>query len=119
MYESKAVTVSLSKFLLVETSLCIYQVRTERKVGHHCEIKVQGPCENEYEKYSLNSGQCSFLVDEDFCAVKLHDDMDENVVKSTCGGVTLEFNIWKDRKIRIQNLTGEKFPFEVCLVGTL
>ena len=65
MCEIKAVVVSISINLLVAASLCIYQAQTENKVGHHSEIKSQGPCENEYKKYCLNDGECYYLVDED------------------------------------------------------
>ena len=65
MCEKKAVVVSLSKFLLVAASFCIYQAATEKKVEHHSKIKSQCPCENEYKKYCLNGGECFYLVDED------------------------------------------------------
>ena len=65
MCETKAVVVSISLFLLVAASFCIYQAQTENKVGHPSKIKSQGPCENEYKKYCLNGGECYYLVDED------------------------------------------------------
>ena len=65
MGETKSVVVSLSIILLVAASLCIYQAQTENKVGYHSKIKSQGPCENEYQKYCLNCGECYYLVDED------------------------------------------------------
>ena len=65
MRVTKAVRVSISLILLVAASFCIYQAHTENKVGHHSNIKSQGPCENEGKKYSLNGGECYYLVDED------------------------------------------------------
>ena len=65
MLETKAVVVSISLFLLVAASFSIFQAQTENKVGHHSKIKSQSPCENEYKKYCLNGGKCSYLVDED------------------------------------------------------
>ena len=65
MCETKAVIVSISIILLVAASFCMYQAHTENKLGHHSKIKSQGPCENEYKKYSLNSGECRYLVDVD------------------------------------------------------
>ena len=65
MCETKAVVVSMSINLLVAASFCVYQAQTESKVGHRSKIKIQGPCENEYEKYCLNGGECYYLVDED------------------------------------------------------
>ena len=65
MCDTKAVVVSISLFLLVAESFCIYQAQTENKVGHHSKIKSQGPCENEYKKYCLNGGECYYLIDED------------------------------------------------------
>ena len=50
MCETKAVVVPISLILLVAASFCISQARTENKVGHHSEIKTQGPCENEYKE---------------------------------------------------------------------
>ena len=63
MCETKEVVVSISLILLVAASFCIYQPHTENKVGYYSKIKSQGPCENEYEKYCLNGGQCYYLVD--------------------------------------------------------
>ena len=34
-------------------------------MGHHSKIESQGPCENEYKKYCLNSSDCCYLVDEE------------------------------------------------------
>ena len=66
MCETKAVVVSISLMLLVAASFCLHQAHTEEKVGHHSRIKCQGPCENEYKKFCLNSGECYYLIDEDF-----------------------------------------------------
>ena len=68
MCEIKAVVVSISIILLVATSFCIYQDQTENTVGHHSEIKSEGPCEIEYKKYCMNGGECFYLVDEDIVA---------------------------------------------------
>ena len=65
MCETKAAVVSTSIILLEAASSCVYQAHTENKVGHHSKIKSQGPCENEYQKYCLNGGECYYLVDED------------------------------------------------------
>ena len=63
MCEKQAVVISISIILLVAASFCLHQAETEIKVGHHS--KSQGPCENEYNKYCLNGGECYYLVDED------------------------------------------------------
>ena len=65
MCETKEVVVSISLILLVAAIFCIYQAHTENKVGHHSNIKCQGPCKNEYKKYCWNGGECYYLVDED------------------------------------------------------
>ena len=65
MCETKAVSVSISILFLVAAGFCIYQTHTDIKVGHHSEIKSQGPYKNEYKKYCLNSGECYYLVDKD------------------------------------------------------
>ena len=65
MCETKAAVLSISKFLLVATSFCIYQAQTENKLGHHSKIQSQGPCENEYKKYCFIGGECYYLVYED------------------------------------------------------
>ena len=49
MCETKGVVVSISLFLLVAASFCIYQVHTEKKVGQHKEIKSESPCEKGYK----------------------------------------------------------------------
>ena len=64
MCETKAVVVSVSIILLVGASFCINPAHTENKVGHHSEIKSQGPSENEYKQYCLNGGECYYVVDE-------------------------------------------------------
>ena len=65
MCDTKAVVVSISLFLLVAASFCIYQAQTGNKVGHRSKMKCQGPRENEYKKYCLNGGECYYLVVED------------------------------------------------------
>ena len=54
MWEIKTVLLSLSLVLLAAASFCIYKGLIEKKPGHQSEIRVQGPCENEYKKYCLN-----------------------------------------------------------------
>ena len=50
------------------TGFCIYQVNSEKKVGHHSEIKSESPCEKVYKKFCLNGGECYYLDDEDIVA---------------------------------------------------
>ena len=47
MCEIKTVII-VAALLLAATGFCIYQVKS--KVGHHSEIKSEGPCEKEYKK---------------------------------------------------------------------
>ena len=54
--------------LLAVTCLCIYQTKSEKKVGHHSEIKSESPCEKEYKKYCLNGGECYYLNYEDIAS---------------------------------------------------
>ena len=68
MCETKAVVVSISLFLLVAASFCIYQAQTEKKVGYYSEMKSESPCNKGYKKYCLNDGDCYYLVDEDIVA---------------------------------------------------
>ena len=65
MFKTKAVVLSISLILLVGASFFIYQAQTENKVGHQRKIKSQGPRGNQYKKYCLNGGKCSYLVDVD------------------------------------------------------
>ena len=58
--ETKAVLVSLSLFLQVAASFCIYQTYTENNV----DTVKKAPCENEYKKFCLNGGDCFCQVDE-------------------------------------------------------
>ena len=67
MCEIKTV-ITVAALLLAATGFCIYQVKSEKKVGHHSEIKSEGPCEKEHKKYCLNGGECFYLVDEDIVA---------------------------------------------------
>ena len=63
MCEIKTVTI-VAALLLAATGFCVYQVKTEKKVGQHSEIKSEIPCENEYKKYCMNEGECYYLSDE-------------------------------------------------------
>ena len=56
----------VAALLLAAAGLCIYQVKTEKKVGQHSEIKNESPCENKYKQYCMNGGECYYLADEDF-----------------------------------------------------
>ena len=65
MCEIKTVIV-VAVLLLAVTGFCTYQLNP--KVGHHSEIKSEGPCEKEYKEYWMNGGECFYLVDEDIVA---------------------------------------------------
>ena len=67
MCEIKIVLI-VAALLLAATGFCIYQVNSEKRVGHHSEIKSESPCEKEYKKYCSNGGECYNLVDEDTVA---------------------------------------------------
>ena len=58
----------VAALLLAVLGFCIYQTKTEKKVGHHSEIKSEGPCEKVYKNYCLNGGECFYLVEEDIVA---------------------------------------------------
>ena len=45
MCEIKTVKI-LAVLLLAATGFCIYQVNSEKKVGHHSESITENPCEN-------------------------------------------------------------------------
>ena len=90
MSETKAVKGSISIILPVAASFCIYQLHTQENVGHHCGIRSQDPCEIEYEKLCLNSGECYYLADNYIVAVIAHGYIEENDVKGTCSGTRLE-----------------------------
>ena len=64
MWKTKAVALLMSLILLVAAKFCICQAHIENKVGHHSRIESQGPCKNEYKKYSLNGGERFYIVDE-------------------------------------------------------
>ena len=48
----------VAALLLEVIGFCIYQVKSEKKVGHHSEIKSESPCEKKYKKFCLNGGEC-------------------------------------------------------------
>ena len=58
----------VAALLLAAIGFCIYQVNSDKKVGHHSEIKSESHCEKEYKMYCLNGGECYYLVDDDFVA---------------------------------------------------
>ena len=64
MCEIKTV-IFVAALLLATTRFCINQVKSEKKVGQHSEIKSGSPCEKKYKKSCMNGGDCFFLVDED------------------------------------------------------
>ena len=67
MCEIKTVLI-IAALLLAETGFCIYQVYSEKNVGHHSEIKSESPCEKRNKKFCLNGGECYSLVGEDVVA---------------------------------------------------
>ena len=99
MCETKAVVVSISLFLLVVASCCIYQAHTGNKVGHPSQIKSQGPCENEYKKYCLNAGECYYLVDEETIDCNCTWLYGGKRCEITCGGTRLQFKIYSDETL--------------------
>ena len=48
MCEIKTVLI-VAALLLAATGFCIYQVNSEKKPGHHSEMKSESPCEKEYK----------------------------------------------------------------------
>ena len=67
MCETKTVLI-VAALPLVATGFCVYQIKSEMKVGQHSEIKCASPCGKEYKKYCLNGGECYYLDDEDVVA---------------------------------------------------
>ena len=65
MWEMKTVLIAAA-LLVAVTGFCIYQLNSDKKVGHPSEIKSESPCEKAYKKYYLNGGDCFNLMDEDF-----------------------------------------------------
>ena len=55
----------VAALLLAVTGFCIYQVNSDKKVGHHSEIKSESPCGKQYKKFCLNGGECYCLIGED------------------------------------------------------
>ena len=64
MCEIKTVII-VAVLLLAVTGFCIYQVKSEKKVGQHSEIKNESPCEKKCKKDCLGRADCYYLVDED------------------------------------------------------
>ena len=64
MCEFKTVKI-LAVLLLAATGFCIYQVNSEKKVGHNSEIKTETPCGKQQKKCCLNGGECYYPVGED------------------------------------------------------
>ena len=46
----------------------MYQVKYEKKVGHHSEIESESPLEKKYKKFCLNGSECYYLFDENIVA---------------------------------------------------
>ena len=49
MCEIKTVLI-VAVLLLAVTGFCIYQVKSDKTVGQHSEIKSESPCEKEYKR---------------------------------------------------------------------
>ena len=69
MFEIKTV-INVAALVSAATGLCINQVNSGNKLGHHSEIKKESPCEKEYKNYCLNGCECYYLTDEDIVACK-------------------------------------------------
>ena len=59
------IVINFAFLLLAALGLCIYQVNSDKKVGHHSEIKTESICGNQQKKCCLNGGGCYYLVSED------------------------------------------------------
>ena len=64
MFEIKTVLI-VAVLLIAATGFCIHQVFSEKKVGHHSDVKTEGPCGKDHKKYCLNGGECYYPVGED------------------------------------------------------
>ena len=58
-------TVLTAAALLLAADFFIYQIISDKEVGHSSHLKSESPCEKEFEKYCLNGGKCYHLIDED------------------------------------------------------
>ena len=68
-------------FIVITTSLFIYQVRTTEKMGQNPD-----PCIEEYKDYCMNEGECFSHVEENII-VFVHHFTEGNAVISSCGGI--------------------------------
>ena len=84
MCEIKTVLI-VAALLLVATGFCIYQVKSEKKVGHQSKIKSKSPCEKKSKKCCLNGGECYYLDDEDILGCNC---------RWLYGGKRCEKNMW-------------------------
>ena len=95
MCQTKTILVSLPIILIVASIFCIHRTHTEKKEGHHSEMKTKGPCENEFKIFCLNCGQSFHPVGNVFVGCKSSWLYEENDEKSSYGGTGLEFKIEK------------------------
>ena len=86
MCEIKTILI-VAALLLAATGFCIYQKKSEEKVGHYNEIKSESPCEKEYKRYCMNGGECYYLVDGDIVACNCTWLYGGKRCEITCGGL--------------------------------
>ena len=54
-------------------------------MGHNSQLENESDCEKEYRGFCLNGGERYYLIDQNI--VGCNGYMEENDVKSTCGGL--------------------------------
>ena len=64
MCEIKTV-LNVAALLLAGNGFCIYQINSEKNVGHKSHLKSESACEKEYRGHCLNGGERFYLIDED------------------------------------------------------
>ena len=114
MCEIKTVLI-VAALLLTATGFCTNQVNSEKKVGHHSEIKSESPCEKEYIKHCSDGGDCCYQDDEDIVARNCTWLYGRNVVKSTCGGLgRIVQKLTRCKEADSKSDETKKFRFKIC-----
>ena len=111
MCDTKAVSVSISINLLAAASFRKNKANTENKVGHHSEIRSQGPAKKSTRSSVWTAVDAIFKLIKIVWAVIAHSYIIENDVKVTCGMNKFEFKIKKDENLLIQKMTRRNFLF--------
>ena len=112
MRDTKTALVSLPVKLLLAASLCIYKAQTEKKLELPAKSEIKVPVKLS-TKTTVWKVIVTIMLTKILESVVVHGHVEENALKSNCGGARLKFNIRKMKNFISKSDNTKIFQFKI------